>query len=73
MTESLHGSKEELFKAFAHPARMRILELLRRVEKSVSQVRLALGAESSSVSQPLAILRMRNLVDTRKPGNNTPN
>jgi DNA-binding transcriptional ArsR family regulator len=70
MTESLQGFKAELFKALAHPARIRILELLRDGEKSVTELQLALGTEGSTASQQLAILRMKNLVDTRKSGNN---
>jgi DNA-binding transcriptional ArsR family regulator len=70
MTESLQGFKAELFKALAHPTRIRILELLREGEKSVTELQLALGAEGSTVSQQLAILRMKNLMDTRKSGNN---
>ena|SRR5450756_1590215 len=69
MTESLQGFKAELFKALAHPARIRLLELLRDGEKSVTALQLALGIEGSTVSQQLAILRMKN-VDTRKSGNN---
>src|SRR5260370_32512000 len=70
MTESLQGFKAELFKALAHPARIRILELLRVGEKSVTELQLALSSEGSTVSQQLAVLRMKNLVDTRKYGNN---
>ena len=70
MTESLQGFKADLFKALAHPARIRVLELLRDGEKSVTALQLALGIEGSTVSQQLAILRMKNLVDTRKSGNN---
>lgn len=70
MTESLQGFKAELFKALAHPARIRILELLRAGEKSVTELQLALSSEGSTVSQQLAVLRMKNLVDTRKSGNN---
>jgi DNA-binding transcriptional ArsR family regulator len=69
MGESLQGFKAELFKALAHPDRIRILELLRHGEKSVSQLQLGLGIAPTSVSQQLAILRMKNLVDTRKAGN----
>lgn len=70
MTGSLQGFKAELFKALAHPARIRILELLRDGERSVTELQFALGTEGSTVSQQLAILRMKNLVDTRKSGNN---
>src|SRR5579859_1500918 len=69
MAESLQRFKAELFKALAHPARIRILECLREGEKSVGEIQLRLGQESSTVSQQLAILRMRNLVGTRRAGN----
>ncbi len=69
MAESLQRFKAELFKALAHPTRIRILELLRDGEKRVGQLQLELAVEGSSVSQQLAILRMKNLVDTRKVGN----
>jgi DNA-binding transcriptional ArsR family regulator len=65
----LQNFKAELFKALSHPTRIRILELLREGEKGVSQLQLALGTEGSTVSQQLAILRMKNLVDTRRAGN----
>ncbi len=68
MAESLQSFKADLFKALAHPARIRILELLRDGEKSVSELQLGLGSEGSTVSQQLAILRMKNLVQTRKAG-----
>lgn len=65
----LQSFKAELFKALSHPTRIRILELLRNGEQSVSQLQLALGPEGSTVSQQLAILRMKSLVDTRRAGN----
>lgn len=65
----LQSFKAELFKALSHPTRIRILELLRSGEQSVSQLQLGLGPEGSTVSQQLAILRMKNLVDTRRAGN----
>lgn len=65
----LQSFKAELFKALSHPTRIRILELLRQGEQSVSQLQLELGPEGSTVSQQLAILRMKNLVDTRRAGN----
>lgn len=65
----LQSFKAELFKALSHPTRIRILELLREGELSVSELQLALGPEGSTISQQLAILRMKNLVDTRRAGN----
>jgi DNA-binding transcriptional ArsR family regulator len=65
----LHGFKAELFKALGHPVRVRILELLRSGERTVSELQTQLQIEASSVSQQLAVLRTRQLVVGRKEGN----
>lgn len=64
----LQGFKGELFKALGHPVRIRILELLREGERSVSDLQAELGIEGSSVSQQLAVLRGRGLVAGRREG-----
>jgi DNA-binding transcriptional ArsR family regulator len=69
MAGALQEFKAELFKALAHPTRIRILELLREGERSVSELQIALASEGSMVSQQLAILRMKNLVESRRAGN----
>ena len=60
--------KAELFKALAHPSRIGILEFLRQGEQSVSELQAQLGIEAASVSQQLASLRARNIVEGRKEG-----
>lgn len=64
----LQGFKAELFKALGHPVRIRILELLREGERSVSDLQAGLDVEMSSVSQQLAVLRARGLVTGRREG-----
>jgi DNA-binding transcriptional ArsR family regulator len=64
----LQGFKAELFKALGHPVRIRILELLRSGERTVSELQAQLQIEASSVSQQLAVLRSRQLVVGRKEG-----
>jgi DNA-binding transcriptional ArsR family regulator len=64
----LQGFKAELFKTLGHPVRIRILELLRQQEMTVSDLRARLEVEMSSVSQQLALLRARQLVVGRKEG-----
>ncbi len=64
----LQGFKAELFKALGHPVRIRILELLRSGERTVSDLQSQLQIEASSVSQQLAVLRSRQLVVGRKEG-----
>ena len=60
--------KAELFKALAHPVRIRILELLRGNDLTVSELQAALASEGSAVSQQLAVLRARNLVAGEREG-----
>lgn len=68
MNVTLHQFKSEFFKAMAHPVRIAILELLRPGEQTVSGLQAALAIEPSSVSQQLAILRSRQIVEGRKVG-----
>jgi len=66
--DSLRRFKAEFFKALAHPVRIHILELLRAGELSVTELQDKLEIESSSVSQQLAVLRNKNILETRKAG-----
>ncbi len=60
--------KAELFKALAHPARIRILEVLSERERSVGEMQPLVGIEMSHLSQQLAVLRRARLVTSRKEG-----
>lgn len=60
--------KAELFKAMAHPTRIRVLEVLAEGEHSVGDMQALVGVESSNLSQQLAVLRRTGLVTTRKEG-----
>lgn len=64
----LQQFKAELFKALSHPVRIRVLELLRDQERTVTDLQECLQIEHSTVSQQLMVLRSRNVVDTRKEG-----
>lgn len=60
--------KADLIKALAHPTRLRILELLREGERCVCEIIPELELEQSNISQHLAILRERGIVEYRKEG-----
>jgi len=60
--------KAELFKALAHPARIRVLEVLVSGERSVGELTPLVGIEASHLSQQLAVLRRARLVTSRKDG-----
>ena len=68
MTAPIYQVKAEFFKTLGHPARIRILEVLRDGERAVSELIPAVGIESSHLSQQLGILRRANLVRARKEG-----
>jgi len=68
MQDPLRQFKAEFFKALAHPARIKILELLREGELSVNELQARLEMEPSGVSQQLAILRGKHIVEARKDG-----
>ena len=68
MNQPVHSFKAEFFKALGHPVRLVILGHLRAGEKSVNELQALLGIDQSSVSQQLAILRNRNIVEARKEG-----
>src|SRR5262245_61791407 len=65
---ALQAFKAEFFKALAHPIRIRILEILVRGERGVHELQEALGLDQPTVSQHLAVLRAKNIVEARKEG-----
>jgi ArsR family transcriptional regulator len=67
-TRPLSEIKADLFKAMAHPARVRALEVLSGGERTVSDLIPEVGIEASHLSQQLAVLRRAGLVNTRKEG-----
>jgi DNA-binding transcriptional ArsR family regulator len=65
----IHLAKAEMFRTLGHPARVRILELLRdRGEQTVGALQAELGLDSGGTSQQLAALRRIGLVEGRRDG-----
>ena len=62
--------KADLFRALAHPARVRVLEVLVDGERSVGELQPLVGIELSHLSQQLGVLRRAGLVTTRKERSN---
>lgn len=68
LNRPLSEVKADLFKALAHPARIRALEVLVAGERTVGELQPLVGIESSHLSQQLGVLRRSGLVATRKEG-----
>lgn len=58
----------DTYKALGHPARLRILAMLRGGELCVCQITAILGLAASTVSAHLAELRRAGLVEEQKEG-----
>jgi len=69
MQNMLQEYKASVFHALAHPTRIAILEVLREGEMPAGAIQERLGVEQANVSQHLAILRSRQIVNSRKQGN----
>lgn len=67
----LYEMKANLFKALAHPARVRILEILVAADGPcpVSGLLTALHIEASLLSQHLSVLRRHHVVTSTRSGN----
>ncbi len=64
----VHEVKANSVRVLGHPARVRILELLREGERSVGALQAELGLDSGGTSQHLAALRGIGLVESRRDG-----
>ena len=64
----IYQVKAEFFKTLSHPARIRVLELLRDGDRTVGELIPEVGIEASHLSQQLGIMRRANLVQSRKDG-----
>jgi DNA-binding transcriptional ArsR family regulator len=64
----VYALKADFFRVLGHPARVRVLQILRGGELSVGALQEALELDSSGTSQHLAALRKQGLVVSRKEG-----
>jgi len=69
MSQELRRFKAEIFQALAHPTRIAIVESLRSGEQSAGQLIERLGLEQANASQHFAVLRSKQIVTSRKEGN----
>lgn len=67
----LYEIKANLFKALAHPARIRILEILSAAAEPtpVSDILAETGLEATVLSQHLAVLKRHGVVGAERVGN----
>lgn len=69
--QPLYEIKANLFKALAHPARIRVLEILSANDRptSVSEILAGTDIEPTLLSQHLAVLKRHHVVSAQRVGN----
>ena len=68
MKRDLHRQTARLFRLLSHPARLRILDELRRGEACVCHLQAVLGRPQVYVSQQLRVLREAGVIESYKDG-----
>lgn len=63
-----YQARANILKALAHPTRLYIVDVLSRGEKCVCELTSMVGADMSTVSKHLAILRNAGIIQDRKRG-----
>jgi ArsR family transcriptional regulator len=67
-SQERYEARARIAKALAHPSRLMMLDLLGKTELSVTEVTKSVGADQSTVSKHLAILKDAGLIAARKEG-----
>lgn len=63
-----YQSKAQVLKAMAHPSRLMIIDALSEGERCVCELRDVVGADMSTVSKHLSVMKAAGIVDDRKAG-----
>ena len=63
-----YAARARIAKALAHPSRLLMLETMEEKERCVCELTELVGADQSTVSKHLAVLKQAGLVEDRKEG-----
>ncbi len=67
-TRTYYEAKSRIFKALAHPTRLFIVDELSRGERCVLSLTGMVGADISTVSKHLSVLKSAGIIDDNKRG-----
>lgn len=66
----IYQLQAEICKSLANPLRIEIINILKDGAKTVSELMEILGVNQANLSQHLAILRSKKIVEAKRKGNN---
>ena len=69
LVKTQHEARAKIIKAMAHPSRLFIIEELDKKERCVNELTYMIGADASTVSKHLSVLKNAGLVADEKRGN----
>lgn len=67
--KDVYEARAKIIKAIAHPSRLLIVEELQRHQRCVNELTEMIGADMSTVSKHLSVLKNAGLVEDEKKGN----
>lgn len=67
-TSRSYEARANILKAMAHPSRLLLLDALHQGELCVADLTQIVGADQSTVSKHLAVLKNAGMVDVRREG-----
>jgi len=70
LSTPVYQFKAEFFRTLGHPARIRVLEILKGGERPVNELIPEVGIEASHLSQQLGVMRRAGIIQSRKVGAN---
>lgn len=70
MDKKIYELHAEVCKTLANPKRIEIINLLRKGEISVDELASKMGIRKANLSQHLALMRSKKIVETRRDGVN---
>ena len=68
-THAKYEARANIIKAMAHPSRLFIVDMLSKEEKCVREMTEMIGADISTISKHLTILKSAGIVQADKRGN----
>jgi len=68
INDEIFERQAQICKAFAHPGRLRILDLLGKGDRGVSELQKELGFSKTTLSQQISILKSAGVLSTRRNG-----
>jgi ArsR family transcriptional regulator len=64
----LYEARANIVKALAHPSRLFIVDMLNKQSKTVGELTEMIGADTSTVSKHLSVLKNAGIVEDEKKG-----